>query len=601
MATATEQWSSSDGLALRELRFLQRLAITAASTHDGQDLVDLVIEETTSALGTDVCSLYLLTPGGERLGLAATNGLDRDLVGRVSMPVGQGITGWVAASREPAVVPEVSQEPRWKWVPGLDRQEFRSMLSVPVEAGPRLVGVLNVQTVDHRLFTAADVDFLRAIAGQVAGTLERSEMHRRLAEQLAAVELSQAIHERFTQLALEGGGPAAILAAIAELAGGRPRLYAPDGHLLIGSDRGGGAEQQIRLPPDLLLPGGRERRLKLGRPARPADVLQVRDSARLFGFLVSDAPEAAGPPGRRRALEHGATILALELSKERSAAEIERRLRGDLVEELLAANLDPSEAERLARQAERLGHRVPAASWVVAIEVDEDDPGPAGDDAIDTALAQLVRVHAPGALVLARTASAIVIVSESAAPTLARAEEVAGLLLRGLERPLRGAGASAGVGSLATRVEELSRSYSEARQAVRLLRRAGGRAAVTSYRSLGAFRLLLEVQRPEAVRSFVDDVLGGLLSYGESRSTPLMPTLEALAEARWVRTAAARRLQIHVNSLAYRIARIEEISGLQLGDPETRVAISIALQARRMLAEPPGAGRVTSSRRRAAT
>jgi sugar diacid utilization regulator/GAF domain-containing protein len=598
MAAVVPESGSADGLALRELRFLQRLSVAAASTHDAQDLVDLVITETTSALGTDVCSLYLLLPDGSRLTLAATNGLNRDLVGRVSLPVGQGITGWVAESREPAVVPEVAQEPRWKWVPGLDRQEFRSMLSVPVEAGPRLVGVLNVQTVAPRLFTTADVDFLRAIAGQVAGTLERSEMHRRLAEQLAAVQLSQEIHERFTQLALEGGGPAAILAVIEELAGGRPRLYAPDGHLLIGA----AGPAQIRLPPDLLLPGVRERRLQIGRPAITADVLQVRDSARVFGFLVAEPSDGPEPPGRRRALEHGATILALELAKERSAAEIERRLRGDLVEELLAANLDPAEAERLARQAERLGHRIPPASWVVAIEVDDEEPAPTvDDDALDSALDQVVRVHAPGALVLARSTSAIVILPEAAAPALPRAEDVAGQLLRGLERPLRQASASAGIGSLATRVEELSRSYSEARQALRLLRRAGGRGKVTSYRSLGAFRLLLEVQRPEAVRSFVDDVLGSLLSYGESRSTPLMATLEALVEARWMRTAAARRLEIHVNSLAYRIARIEEITSLDLSDPETRVAISIALQARRMLAEPPASSRPGPRRKASAT
>jgi len=53
--------------------------------------------------------------------------------------------------------------------------------------------------------------------------------------------------------------------------------------------------------------------------------------------------------GRRRALEHGSTILALELAKERAAAEVERRLRGDLVEEVLAGGLEGDEAERIAR------------------------------------------------------------------------------------------------------------------------------------------------------------------------------------------------------------------------------------------------------------
>ncbi|HEX6488270.1 MAG TPA: GAF domain-containing protein [Candidatus Dormibacteraeota bacterium] len=583
------QQTASDGLEARELRFLQRLATVAAATQRPEELVDLVIRETTSALGTDVCSLYLVEPGATgRLILTATNGLRRDMVGRVAIPIGQGVTGWVAQTREPALVPDVSIEPRWKWVPGLDRDEFRSMLSVPVEAGPRLVGVLNVQTVERRNFHLGDVDFLRAIAGQVAGTLERSEMHRRLVVQLAEVELSQTIHESFTQLALEGGGPAPILAAIAKLAGGRPRMYAPDGHLLVGSPGLATADRQVRLPVDLLLPGVRERRIKVGKPAVTVDVIAVRDSSRLFGFLIADVADGEVPAARHRALEHGATILALEMSKERATAEIERRLRGDLVEELLTANLDPEEAERLARQAERLGHHLPRAAWVVVVELDgEASTGSLNDNRLDNALGELRRAHAPNALVLARTSSAVVILPVDAAPQLTKVEELVGGLLRRLERQFGPASAWAGVGSLVSSVEDLSRSYSEARQALRLLRRAGGAGRQASYRSLGVFRLLLEVQRPEAVRSFVQDVLGGLLSYGQNRSTPLVETLEALVDAHWIRTAAARRLGIHVNSLTYRIARIEELIQLQLSDPEARVAVSIALQAQRLLADTP--------------
>ncbi|HEV2033347.1 MAG TPA: helix-turn-helix domain-containing protein [Candidatus Dormibacteraeota bacterium] len=59
--------------------------------------------------------------------------------------------------------------------------------------------------------------------------------------------------------------------------------------------------------------------------------------------------------------------------------------------------------------------------------------------------------------------------------------------------------------------------------------------------------------------------------------------LEALSAARWVRRAAARQLKIHINSMTYRVERIQSLTGLQLDDPETRVAISIALRARTML------------------
>jgi sugar diacid utilization regulator/putative methionine-R-sulfoxide reductase with GAF domain len=577
-------------LAVRELEFLQRLSLSAASTVGSDDLLDLIIRQTTSAIGTDVCSLYLLVEGGKELVLTATNGLNERMVGRVTMRLGEGITGWVADVREPRRVADVAQDEHWKWVPGLDEDRFNSMLSVPIESGPRLVGVLNVQSVEFREFTEDDVSFLRAIAGQVAGILERSEMQRSLEAQLAEIQLSHDIHERFTRLSLDGAGIPTILEAVGSLAGGRAGLYSADGFRVRGlGELGEGLPSRISLPAALVGPGVREMRVVAGRPPRPFDLVPVRAGSDLLGVLAVVVPEQQGDSdGRRRALEHGSTVLALELSKERAAAEVERRLRGDLVEEVLAGGLDSEEAERLARQAERLGHRLPHRAWVIALEPDdaraEAEMSTRGrQDRLDTTLADLVRRRIPGALTVVRTASAVVLVPVETAPDLAAVEKLAEQVLTVSAPVLRPATGSVGVGNLATSVAELARSHVEARQALRLSRRAGARSRVTSYRSLGAFRLLLEVQSPEALRGFVIELLGPLLKYAESRETPLLETLEALTASRWIRRAAARALGIHINSMTYRIERIEGLTGLSLDDPETRVAIAIAMRARAML------------------
>jgi DNA-binding PucR family transcriptional regulator/putative methionine-R-sulfoxide reductase with GAF domain len=577
---------------IRELDFLQRLAQEAATAQKPGELVELIIRETTEAMATDVCSLYLSEPDSDQLKLAATNGLNPLMVGRAHLRVGAGITGWVAQHREHLAVPDVSADTRFKWIPGVDQKRFRSMLSVPIEAGDRLVGVLNVQGVERRDFVGADVDFLKAIAGQVAGILERMELQRRLEAQLAEIRLSHEIHGRFTQLSLDGAGIPAILDAVGSLAGGRAGLYSIDGfRVRSGVEEGDALPARLALPPDLLREHGPpEVRLSAGRPARELDVVPVRAGSDLLGLLVVAVPEhaAEGADGRLRALQHGSTVLALEMSKERAAAEVERRLRGDLVEELLAGGLDDAEAERLARQAERLGHRLPRRAWVVVLEPDdaasEAEMAARGrQDRIHTALADLARRRLGGALTLTRSSSAVVLLSEEVAFDLATAERLADQLHAAAAPLLRPGTASIGIGNLAESVAELARSHHEARQALRLARRGGMRGKITSYRSLGAFRLLLEVQSPEALRRFVGEVLGPLLKYAESRETPLLETLEALAAARWVRRAAARDLGIHVNSMSYRTERIEAISGLKLDEPETRVAIAIALRARSML------------------
>src|SRR5947207_8553 len=476
--------TSDSNLAARELGFLVRLAQAAASTQKPDELLALIIRETTTAMGTDVCSLYLLMPSGRELLLTATNGLSENMVGKVKMKVGEGITGFVAESRSPAVVADVSRDPHWKWVPGLDEDRFHSMLSVPIESGPRLVGVLNAQAAELREFSAGDIDFLRAIAGQVAGILERSELQRRLEAQLSESQMSHDIHERFTKLSLEGAGIRSILEAVGALAGGPAALYSPDGHRVRGvgvpSD---GMPPRLHVPGAVSQAGAREVRISAGRPARPIDLVPVRAGADVLGLLAGG----------------------------------------------------------------------------------------------------LIRSRMPDALALVRTASAVFLVPDEVAPDLAACEKLAGQILAAATPVMKPGTASVGIGNVANSVAELARSHVEARQALRLTRRAGGRGRVASYRSLGAFRLLLEVQSPEALRRFVEELLGPLLQYAQSRDTPLLETLEALSAKRWIRRAAARQLGIHINSMSYRVERIQSLTGLSLDDPETRVAISIALRARAML------------------
>src|SRR5437879_508195 len=89
---------------LRELAFLHEIAQLATLARDWDELMRTIIERTTVAMDVQVCSFYLAEREQSRLTLAATNGLDRTQVGRVSLAFGEGITGRVAASRRPIAV-----------------------------------------------------------------------------------------------------------------------------------------------------------------------------------------------------------------------------------------------------------------------------------------------------------------------------------------------------------------------------------------------------------------------------------------------------------------------------------------------------------------
>jgi signal transduction histidine kinase len=211
---------------LDRLRFLHRVVrlVTTARTWD--ELLETVVDETRDALHADVSSLYLLDRDGAHLTLAATNGLDRFQIGRARVPFGEGITGHVAAIREPLVIPDVRGEPRFLWVRGIDQRRYvSSMLSVPLTWHDQIVGVLNVQTETPRDFDEHDVDQLRAVADLLAGIVEKG---RQQSEAEARVEALKAIDEARSELIAlvthELRTPLAVVRAYADLLAEEPEL-----------------------------------------------------------------------------------------------------------------------------------------------------------------------------------------------------------------------------------------------------------------------------------------------------------------------------------------------------------------------------------------
>src|SRR4030088_2047411 len=84
---------------LSELSFLREIARLASSTRDWDEMLRIVIDRTTDALRAEVASLYLIEKREGLLRLAATNGLDRRWIGKATLRIGEGITGWVAKAR----------------------------------------------------------------------------------------------------------------------------------------------------------------------------------------------------------------------------------------------------------------------------------------------------------------------------------------------------------------------------------------------------------------------------------------------------------------------------------------------------------------------
>ena len=205
---------------LLELEFLHEFAQLAAQARDWDELMRTIIERTTVALRVDVCSLYLMDRDGDRLTLAATNGLDPNHVGKVSLALGEGITGNAAKRREPIQVPDVRLDPRFKWVRGYDLQGITSMLSVPLTWNDRVVGVINTQTRASRNFTSEEIEFLVTIAALLGGIVEKGRLQTERERQLEALtSLDVARAELLSLVTHELRTPLSVVRAYLDLLG----------------------------------------------------------------------------------------------------------------------------------------------------------------------------------------------------------------------------------------------------------------------------------------------------------------------------------------------------------------------------------------------
>jgi signal transduction histidine kinase len=182
----------------RELALLRELIQAASSGPGVEPLAAAAARMITAATASDVCFVHVLDDSDRSLTLAgATPPFDAE-VGKIRLPLGHGVSGWVASHREPVVISDDKEsDPRYMPFESLRGKDFTSMVSVPMETDPGgLVGVLNVHTVERREFTERDVELLLVIGRLIAGALHQARLHR----QLVARERA---HENFVEQVIE--------------------------------------------------------------------------------------------------------------------------------------------------------------------------------------------------------------------------------------------------------------------------------------------------------------------------------------------------------------------------------------------------------------
>lgn len=139
------------------------------------EVLDRVVEFASGLVKCDSCLVYVLE--GDDLVLRASKNAHPDVVGRLKLRVGEGITGWVAEHHEPVTVSErAAQDPRFQFFHELPEDSYEAFLSVPLLCRGRVVGAINLQHRLPHIYNRKEIRLISAIGFLVGAEIELARM-----------------------------------------------------------------------------------------------------------------------------------------------------------------------------------------------------------------------------------------------------------------------------------------------------------------------------------------------------------------------------------------------------------------------------------------
>src|SRR5215470_9754162 len=173
------------------VELLQEIGVRLASADGFHEVLERVVEFASAVVKCDSCLVYVLE--GDELVLRASKNPHEDVVDRLKLKVGEGITGWVAEHHEPvAVSAKAAQDPRFQFFNELPEDSFEAFLSVPLLSRGRVVGVINVQHRLPHIYKKREIRLISTIGFLVGAEIELARLellNSSLTDQLQARKL----------------------------------------------------------------------------------------------------------------------------------------------------------------------------------------------------------------------------------------------------------------------------------------------------------------------------------------------------------------------------------------------------------------------------
>ncbi len=558
-----------------ELSALYETASDLTAIRDVDAILAAIVRRARQLLHADMTYLSLNDEEEGASYMRVTDGALTAEFRSLRLPLGTGLLGLVAQTGAPYYTDDYQADERFVHRDYIDSavagEGIRAILGVPLVVEGTVIGALLAVHRTVRAFPRSEISLLTSFAAHAAVALENARLFQKTQAALAevdeasrqirahseAVEVAARAHDRLTDALLDGGGVEDVAAVLADVLGGS--LVVLDDELRELAVAG----EAPPLPAGLAeaVAGSRRSGRSVELPGLNTYVTAALAGSQHLGTLVLHRPARPLGLADRRTIERGALVTALVLLFNRSVAEAEDRVRGELLADLLTGR--DEDPVRLRERARRQRAELDRPGVVAVAAVDGLDRHRASQLAARLAgeLSGLGGDH---------EGSAVLVVPSTDA-------EGVGHLLQD-RVTVAGGRATVGVATSPGGPRTLPGAYSEACRCLSTLTKLGRAGEVSGPAGLGLARLLLGENGPGELDAFISTMIGPVLEYDGRRGTELVETMDAWFASGTRPAETAKTLHIHPNTVAQRLDRIARLLGEDWRDPAKALDLQMALR-----------------------
>lgn len=422
-----------------------------------------------------------------------------------------------------------------------------------------------------------------------------------LNEQAAELAYSEQVHRTLVKTALEMNGLPAIADKLGRLIGRTVTIYSEPELQLLRETVAETSRHELGLTSaELMRLEDDDWRgcLTIDVQGKRHALFPIKVKGRLYGLLLVDAAVDFSERDYV-AIEHAVPLTALEMFKNEMLVAAQRSHNRDLLEDLIS-NV-PHNRELALRRAEKLGFVLDEPKLILLVDVDDftgfirrqaERSEQLADQlkrSLQDVTSRALTVFGKRVLVVQRSDSVVAIIpaagvvrsgnkTGSIRKTIQPLAQAIGQRIAALHA---GVTVTVAVSAVVVSPDLIGEHYQNLRQMMKLARKMGGPGQVVFWEDAQLYMML--GQLGGTLGSFYQSTLGELDNPTVKNRAELLDTLQVYLDCQGNVVEAAAKLYIHRNTLRYRLDKVEEILGRDLGSPEERFSIALALKVRRLL------------------